>query len=246
MKLGLTAILLTFFLTGCLSGTPLAELSWPPSSSVAQQSFPTSSMITQNSLPEAQVISVGDGDTLRVQKGNDESITVRLSCVDAPESSQRGGQASTNRLKELLPRGSDVQLRTIERDQYGRTVAEVFRNGRSINLQLVEEGEAVVYDEYLDACANTRKQYLEAEAQAKAQQLGFWSQPNPILPSDYRQGERPSTSESSNAEASDSASCTNGDCDCSNFDTQAQAQQVLEADSAAPYQSDSDRFGGGV
>ncbi len=37
--------------------------------------------------PEATVISVGDSDTIRVRM-NGEPITVRLACIDAPETAQ--------------------------------------------------------------------------------------------------------------------------------------------------------------
>ena len=38
--------------------------------------------------PRATVISIGDGDTIRVRM-NGKPITVRLSCIDAPETAQR-------------------------------------------------------------------------------------------------------------------------------------------------------------
>ncbi|WP_254428058.1 thermonuclease family protein [Synechococcus sp. WH 8101] len=43
----------------------------------------------------ANVVSVGDGDTLRVRKAG-QTITIRLACIDALESSQKphGAQAS--------------------------------------------------------------------------------------------------------------------------------------------------------
>ena len=37
----------------------------------------------------ANVISIGDGDTLRVREGS-RTLNVRLACIDAPETSQIG------------------------------------------------------------------------------------------------------------------------------------------------------------
>ena len=80
--------------------------------------------LTQNALPE--VVSVGDGDTLRVRQGN-QLTTLRLACIDAPETAQRPwGQQSANRLNQLLPLGQAVRVRAVERDRYGRTVAELY------------------------------------------------------------------------------------------------------------------------
>jgi endonuclease YncB( thermonuclease family) len=48
----------------------------------------------------AKIVSVGDGDTVRVSDGSG-LITVRLACIDAPETSQRSwGAMSTALLKQ--------------------------------------------------------------------------------------------------------------------------------------------------
>ena len=113
--------------------------------------------------------------------------TVRLTCIDAPESAQSPwGQQSTSKLKQLLPPGTAVQVREITRDRYGRTVAELYAGKKSVNLQMIKDGQAVVYRQYLSGCAATKDQYLQAEAQAKKQRLGFWNQQSPIMPWDYR------------------------------------------------------------
>ena len=138
------------------------------------------------------VVSIGDGDTLRIRQSG-QSATIRLACVDAPERAQSPwGQQSTSRPKQLLPPGTAVQIRTITRDRYGRTVAELYVGKQLINLQLVKEGQAVVYRQYLSGCSATKDQYLQAEAQAKKQRLGFWSQKSPVMPWDYRRGKRSS------------------------------------------------------
>lgn len=44
--------------------------------------------LAQTNLPKITVVSVGDGDTLRVRNQQGQTITVRLGCVDAPELKQ--------------------------------------------------------------------------------------------------------------------------------------------------------------
>lgn len=149
----------------------------------------SSGVASAQNIP-AQVISTGDGDTIRVSI-NGKTETIRMACMDAPETKQAPyGAASTNRLKQLLPRGSSVQIREIQRDRYKRLVAEVFVNNRSINLQMVKDGQAVVYRQYLNACPNTQEQYIKAEAEAKRKKLGFWNQENPVMPWDFRRNAR--------------------------------------------------------
>lgn len=57
-------------------------------------------------------------------------------------------------------------------DRYGRTVAEVYANGRNVNLALVQLGVAYVYRQYLAGC--DRNAYLGAEAGAEKRRLGVW------------------------------------------------------------------------
>ena len=139
----------------------------------------------------ASVVSVGDGDTIRVRQGN-QTVTVRLICIDAPEIAQKPwGERARYRLGQFLPPGQAVQLRVIQqRDQYGRTLAEVFKGNQSINLQMVREGYAVIYRQYFAGCSATRSQYEQAEAGAQQNQLAFWSQPNRVLPWEFRAGRR--------------------------------------------------------
>ncbi|MBD2097730.1 thermonuclease family protein [Trichocoleus sp. FACHB-591] len=135
------------------------------------------------------VISTGDGDTLRVQM-NGKPVTVRLACIDAPEANQAGGKEAATRLSQFLPKNQSVQLRVVGIDPYRRTIAEVFKNGQSVDLQMVQEGRAVVYRQYLSDCAATKDRYLQAEAKAKQRKLAFWSQANPVMPWDFRAGRR--------------------------------------------------------
>ncbi|MBU6230978.1 MAG: thermonuclease family protein [Cyanobacteria bacterium REEB459] len=172
-----------------------------PATVAPAQPVPAVAPAATLNLPTGMVSSIADGDTLRMAYQG-KLVTVRLACVDAPEISQVPyGLAAANRLRELLPRTTVVRFREVDRDRYGRLVAEVYAPeaptqgstpalspGLSVNLQLVKEGQAVVYRQYLSACPESRAVLLQAEGQARQARLNFWNQPNPLMPWDYRQG----------------------------------------------------------
>jgi len=80
-----------------------------------------------------------------------------------------------------------LRLQTI--DKYGRTVAEMFRDGGSVNLAMVSSGAAFAYRKYLAACDGPA--YLGAEAAAQRQRVGVWAVPGGIQrPWDWRHGTR--------------------------------------------------------
>ncbi|MGP1385156.1 MAG: thermonuclease family protein [Thainema sp.] len=145
-----------------------------------------------------------------------------------------------------------MQVRTVDRDRYGREVAELYLGNQSVNLQLVQDGMAVVYHQYLDGCSDTQDLYLQAEQQARSQRRGFWSQPDPVMPWDWRNGNTTSapsspvpTSQPPNLPSTGDnlPACINSDCDCSDFSTQAEAQRVLEAFPGDPHRLDGDDDG---
>jgi len=119
------------------------------------------------------VAGVGDGDSIRVLS-NGKTSTIRLACVDAPETAQQPfGKASAQRLKQLLPVGQTVSWQVVDTDRYGRTIAEVFKGNLSVNLLMVQEGQAVVYQQYLSRCPSSRERLLQAEAKAKQRKIGY-------------------------------------------------------------------------
>ena len=140
-------------------------------------------------LPTATVLSIGDGDTLRVRQGG-RAITIRLACIDAPETAQSPwGQQARRHLQQHLPIGRTVSLDVKTTDRYGRTVAEVISD-ININLVLVEDGQAFAYRQYMDGC--DAKEYLDAEYRASRRRYGIWQVPGGITrPWDYRRTRRP-------------------------------------------------------
>ena len=123
----------------------------------------------------ATVLSVGDGDTIRMSEWG-QKLTIRMACIDAPETSQSPhGQQSRALLHSLAPINAQVSLRVLTRDRYGRTVAEVSRGGQNLNLRMVRRGQAFAYRQYLSQCDAAA--YLGAERAAQTDRLGVWSVP---------------------------------------------------------------------
>lgn len=137
------------------------------------------------------MLSVGDGDTIRVSTPSGTSkTTVRLACIDAPETSQAPyGNAARRALQADLPIGTEVGLRPKATDRYGRTVAEVLRGNTNINQALVAAGAAFVYWQYIEGC--DRETYSRLENEARLKSLGIWHVPDGIQrPWDYRRGRK--------------------------------------------------------
>ena len=144
----------------------------------------------------ATVLSIGDGDTLRVQEGS-RTLNVRLACIDAPETSQAPhGTRARAQLQALAPVGSSVELRVKATDRYGRSVAELSRGGRNLNQALVASGAALVYWQYISGC--DRQTYSRLENEARLKGLGVWGVNGGVQrPWDYRSGQRKPASSSS-------------------------------------------------
>jgi len=76
-----------------------------------------------------KVTRVVDGDTFKTASRKNP---VRLANVDAPERGRPGAAAATGKLQRLIG-GKMVTVKTVARDTYGRSVANVQVKGRSVN-----------------------------------------------------------------------------------------------------------------
>nr|WP_259736228.1 thermonuclease family protein [Synechococcus sp. CS-1329] len=132
----------------------------------------------------ATVLSIGDGDTIRVQQGP-RRVTIRLACIDAPELDQAPDGARAHRyLQTRLKIGATVTLRPQTVDRFGRTVAEVISD-INLGLAMVEDGEAFAFRRYLVSC--DAGEYLAAEDRAMRSRFGVWQVPGGITrPWDFR------------------------------------------------------------
>jgi endonuclease YncB( thermonuclease family) len=142
-----------------------------------------------------QIVSVSDGDTLTVRRSdNGRNMVIKLACIDAPERNQPGGKESAQRLSTLLPKGLTVSFGYLgekdqdfgEKDPYGRTRGVILKELEYINLKLVKEGQAWVYEKEISRCRGFEQEFRQSQAAAQKQRLGLWSQTNPCPPWDYR------------------------------------------------------------
>ncbi len=118
------------------------------------------------------VKSVYDGDTLTASCASGE-VKVRVFGIDTPEMGQEPwGGRSKEAFRSLLPRRDSIRLRVMDQDRYGRTVAQVFAGERDLGLEMVRQGQAVVYEQY-----NNFPTYQQAEAEARQARRGVWEKP---------------------------------------------------------------------
>ena len=162
----------------------------PHFSCLAATAIAFSSITTPVAAAELKVLSIGDGDTFRVSSpSGTNKTTVRLACIDAPETSQVLGIDARQALQAELPIGTEVSLRPKATDRYGRTVAEVLRGNTNINQALVAAGAAFVYWQYIEGC--DRETYSRLENEARLKSLGVWAVPGGIQrPWDFRRGRK--------------------------------------------------------
>lgn len=102
-----------------------------------------------------RVISVSDGDTVKLRAESVAGLPVRVEQVrligiDAPELDQEPwGRRAKRHLKKMLSESNwlvTVELDLDRRDRYGRLLAYLWdRRGRMINEQMVEAGYAQLY-----------------------------------------------------------------------------------------------------
>jgi micrococcal nuclease len=141
-----------------------------------------------------KVVYVDDGDTVVMLVDGRSHMKVRLSSIDAPETSHTKKEAgrigqpfSNNSAKYLatLVKGREVAARCFETDRYGRDVCELFVDGRSVNKAMVEQGWA-----WANRAAHGRylrdRSLASTEAAARASGSGLWAGVNPVAPWEWR------------------------------------------------------------
>jgi len=130
-----------------------------------------------------KVFKVTDGDTFTLLTAEWYEYIIRLHGIDAPERDQPHGiEASRALTRSLDDRKVTVMIEDI--DDYGRLVGQVDLEGNNINLAMVKGGHAWWYKQY----AKSNHALAEAEADARAADIGLWADINPVPPWIWRRG----------------------------------------------------------
>ena len=93
-----------------------------------------------------EVVGIADGDTITVLKGK-TPVKIRLFGIDCPEGSQAFGKKAKQFTADTVFR-KHAEIKPVDRDHYGRTVARVFVNGQNLCEELVGAGLAWHYKKY--------------------------------------------------------------------------------------------------
>jgi len=186
-----------------------------------------------------------DGDTLEIRDKQ-----VRLYGLDAPERGQtcfadradwHCGLYAAQALREKI-RGTSVHCRSKGVDRYGRVLAVCSVGGENLNQWMVRQGWALAYRRYaLD--------YVDEEMAARSSRQGIWRGAF-VAPWRWRTGWRMTHAQSLRSGAAPLPAPTSsrwhadGDRDCADFRSQAEAQAFFSrAGAGDPHHLDGDGDG---
>lgn len=156
----------------------------------------------------ARIVEVTDGDTFDAQRSDGQTFTIRLHGVDAPESAQPYGTIATRKARQYV-QGKRVRVSVEDVGRYGRAVARITVQGGDLGAMMIRDGLGWWYRQY----APNESEYARLQKQARRGGRGLWSQSDPVPPWEWR---------------SRSSEEPENDRDCSDFETQPQAQYFFE------------------
>ena len=130
-----------------------------------------------------KLIKVIDGDTLTIANADNKIVKIRLYGIDAPETKQEFGANSKEFLSNRI-KGKEITVNVIDIDRYKRSLGRVFIDDLDINKEMVENGYAWVYPQYIKLPEKSEWENLQSIA--KADKKGLWQEDNPTAPWDWR------------------------------------------------------------
>lgn len=239
-------------LAGCTTGLETTDYASGPEEADLSTGGPN-----EGSAWEVTVTRVIDGDTVEVRFPNGEVDTLRLLGVDTPETTysrvspeefegipettagrdhlynwgERAKQFATDELEGQTVRIA-VDDQADRRGYYGRLLVYIYTPEGNLNERLLSEGYARMYD----SSFSLRSAFRDAEATAQAEKRGLWAFDGSSVTT--------TTTRAQSTTAGDIPPLpADGDYDCNDFDTQAQAQTVYDQSEDDEYNLDGDGNG---
>lgn len=118
----------------------------------------------------AEVRRLADGDSFDIRWiDTDEADEIRLLGINAPEAAACFGDASRGVL-EVLTDGNELLVETIERDEFGRAIANVWVGDVFVNVRVVELGAALA----LSDGGSHASLIQDAQQFATENSIGMW------------------------------------------------------------------------
>ncbi len=143
--------------------------------------------INEKHIPVKKIISIHDGDTVKVVNNKGETVKIRLYGIDAPELKQQYGKSAQKCLSQLISNKTITYVpekrfsNSSSKDKYGRVVAVLYNEDININREMIKKGCAWNYFRYNYSLYG---EYLEYKAKENMQ--GLWQYDNPQAPWDFR------------------------------------------------------------
>jgi micrococcal nuclease len=153
---------------------------WQPAAHAARHAPPPAA-------PAGTVTRIVDGDTLWVSPPDGGApLVVRIEGIDAPERCQPGGAEAAAALRTIVL-GRSVVLRVKARDDHGRLVARVLRDGEvDVGDRLVRDGHA-----WSARFRHDRGPYVAQERMALALKRGVHAEAGALMPREFRRRHGP-------------------------------------------------------
>ena len=124
------------------------------------------------------VVKITDGDTVHCETREKSKLKIRLYGIDAPEiphgkiPGQPMGAESTAALRYKVF-NKEVRIAVLDFDKHKRIVAMLWLGNRNINIEMVREGYAEAYREFLKN--PYLSMFVEAERDAQTAKKGIWA-----------------------------------------------------------------------
>ncbi len=114
------------------------------------------SLTANASLTNTIIRSCYDGDTCTAVDGE----KIRLACIDTPElKGKNANRIAAEEAKDFLNQlvaNKKVSIKRITKDKYGRTVAEIYKDGKNIQELIVKKDFGKIYKKYAFQCDWTK------------------------------------------------------------------------------------------